>query len=550
MYHYPVEERALLQRRVDQFRGQVSRYLDGKLDEDEFKQLRLRNGLYVQRHAPMLRVAIPYGVLSSTQLRTLADIATKWDRGFGHMTTRQNIQYNWIPLEDTPDVMQALADVDMHAIQTSGNCIRNITTDPLAGASRDELEDPRPWCELIRQWANFHPEFNWLPRKFKIAVSGASHDRAAVEVHDIGLRIKHNAKGDTVFDVYVGGGLGRTPHIGKQIAHALPADDLLSYLEAILRVYNRHGRRDNMYKARIKILVNALGLATFQEQVDAAWQQTRQQVPTTDHATVADLKAQFAVTLPARDAVPLDALQAETGDAFTSWYKQNTQAHKSPGYRSVFISLKHPGQPAGDITSAQMQLVADLSDQFSQGELRATHDQNLVLAHVAEADLPALWTALGPAKLAYANINTLTDMIVCPGLDFCSLANASSIAIWDQINATFDNIDYLHDLGRITVRVSGCMNACGHHHVADIGVLGVEKKGVEWYQLTLGGRSTEGARIGKRLGPAIAKDRVAATVEDILAVFAEQREPDESFNAFVERNGVTPFKERVYEAAA
>ena len=550
MYQYPSEERDLLQRRVAQFRGQVDRYLDGKLDEDEFKQLRLRNGLYMQRHAPMLRVAIPYGLMSSQQLRKLATIATKWDRGYGHMTTRQNIQYNWIPLESTPDVMQSLADDDMHAIQTSGNCIRNITTDPIAGASADEYEDPRPWCELIRQWANFHPEFNWLPRKFKIAVSGAEHDRAAIEVHDIGLRIKHNARGEAVFDVYVGGGLGRTPHIGKAIAHALPADDLLPYLEAILRVYNRHGRRDNLYKARIKILVNALGLATFQEQVDAAWQQTRLHVPPIDPAHLADLKAQFAVELPERDAIALDTLGADLGDAFTRWVKQNTRPHKQAGYRTVFVSLKHPGQPAGDITDAQMHLIADLSDQYSQGELRATHDQNLVLAHVSEADLPTLWQALAPAKLAYPNIDTLTDMIVCPGLDYCSLANASSIAIWDQINATFDQIDYLHDLGRITVRVSGCMNACGHHHVADIGVLGVEKKGVEWYQLTLGGRSSEGARIGQRLGPAIAKDRVAATVEEILAVFAEQREPDESFNAFVERNGVAPFKERVYETAA
>ncbi|MEM6987037.1 MAG: nitrite/sulfite reductase, partial [Pseudomonadota bacterium] len=537
MYHYPSEERALLQRRVDQFRGQVNRFLDGKLDEDEFKQLRLRNGLYMQRHAPMLRVAIPYGVVSSEQLRTLATVSTRWDRGYGHMTTRQNIQFNWIPLKDTPDVLQALADVDMHAIQTSGNCIRNITTDPLAGASADEYEDPRPWCELIRQWANFHPEFNWLPRKFKIAVSGAQHDRAAVEVHDIGLRIRHDNAGNTCFDVFVGGGLGRTPHIGKPIALALPAADLLSYLEAILRVYNRHGRRDNIYKARIKILVNALGIATFQEQVDAEWQHTRQQVPTVDFDRVDELQAQFATDLPERPAVDLDQVRAENSKAFGSWLTHNTRAHKRAGYRTVFVSLKHPSRAAGDISDQQMRLLADLADQHSQGELRATHDQNLVLAHVPETDLPALWQVLAPAMLAYPNIDTLTDMIVCPGLDYCSLANASSIAIWDQINAKFSEMDYLHDLGHITVRVSGCMNACGHHHVADIGVLGVEKKGVEWYQLTLGGRSTAGAKIGQRLGPAIAKADVADTVERILAVFAEQREPEESFNAFVERNG-------------
>lgn len=550
MYHYPSEERALLQRRVDQFRGQVGRYLAGKLDEDEFKQLRLRNGLYMQRHAPMLRVAIPYGVLSSRQLRALADISTRWDRGYGHMTTRQNIQFNWIPLEDTPDVLQALADVDMHAIQTSGNCIRNITTDPLAGASSDEYEDPRPWCELIRQWANFHPEFNWLPRKFKIAVSGAEHDRAAIEVHDIGLRLHLDSQGKSRFDVFVGGGLGRTPHIGKPIALALPAEDLLSYLEAILRVYNRHGRRDNLYKARIKILVNALGIATFQEQVDAEWQNTRLHVPRVDSAQLAAIKAQFEAALPDREPVDFQTVEHRAPDAFTRWLKQNTRAHKRPGYRSVFVSLKHPSRAAGDISNVQMRALADLADQFSQGELRATHDQNLVLARVAESDLVALWRALAPAKLAYPNIGTLTDMIVCPGLDYCSLANASSIAIWDQINAKFEEIDYLHDLGHITVRVSGCMNACGHHHVADIGVLGVEKKGAEWYQLTLGGRSTEGARIGQRLGPAIAKEAVADTVEHILRVYVEQREPEESFNAFVERNGVKPFKERVYENAA
>lgn len=548
MYPYQDIDRELVQRRVEQFRDQLARYRAGELDEDEFKQLRLRNGVYVQRHAPMLRVAIPYGLLSSVQLRALARISEKWDRGYGHMTTRQNMQFNWIELDDIPDVLQALADVDMHAIQTSGNCIRNVTTDPYAGAMADEVEDPRPWCEYIRQWANFQPEFNWLPRKFKIAVSGAAADRAAVAVHDIGLRIFRDEAGQVRFRVLVGGGLGRTPHIAQLLHEALPPEHLLGYLDAILRVYNLAGRRDNIYKARIKILVNAMGIEAFRDAVEAEWNRSRDFAPPWQPEQVEALKAAFAVELPERPAAEDSA--ATGSHAYRGWLSQNTRAHKRAGYTAVSISLKSPRRPAGDITAEQMQQLADIAEAFSQGELRATHDQNLVLAHVPSEQLPQLYDALEAVDLAYANIGTLTDMIVCPGLDYCSLANASSIAIWDQINAHFTDLDTLHDLGEITIRVSGCMNACAHHHVADIGVLGVEKKGVEWYQLTLGGHSRDGARIGKRLGPAVAKADVAKTVEEVLAVYLDQRDEGESFAQTLDRVGLDTFKEKIYAPAA
>ncbi len=553
MYQYDDHDRALLKKRLAQFRDQTQRYLAGELSADEYKQLRLRNGVYEQLHAPMLRVAIPYGMFTADQMRTLAKVADDYDRGFGHMTTRQNMQFNWIPLERIPDALEELAEFQMHAIQTSGNCIRNITSDPLAGAIGDEIEDPRPWCELIRQWSTFHPEFNWLPRKFKIAVTGARNDRAAIEVHDIGLRLRHDERGQSVFDVWVGGGLGRTPVVGKLLREGLPGADLLTFLEATLRVYNRAGRRDNLYKARIKILVNALGIDAFREQVDAQWEVTRKTVRTLEGVDIERMRAFFTKTLAPQNIVavtPAGPADAAADPAYNRWLKQNTREHKVPGYRVVLIALKSPERPAGDITSAQMRLVADLADTYCAGELRSTHDQNLVLADVPVQHLKALWTALAGQDLAVPNIGTLSDMIVCPGLDYCSLANATSISIWDQINDHFDDLDYLHDLGDVKVRISGCMNACGHHHVADIGILGVDKKGVEWYQLTLGGRSTTGARIGQRIGPAIAKADVAEAVQRVLLTYTDLRDDGESFVDTLDRVGLPPFKERVYAAAA
>jgi len=550
MYQYNDHDKALLAKRLAQFRDQTNRFLAGELSDDEYKQLRLRNGVYEQLHAPMLRVAIPYGMFTSDQMRTLSKVADDYDRGFGHMTTRQNLQFNWIPLERIPDALDELAEFQMHAIQTSGNCIRNITSDPLAGAIGDEIEDPRPWCELIRQWSSFHPEFNWLPRKFKIAVTGARNDRAAIEVHDIGLRLRHNDAGESVFDVWVGGGLGRTPVVGKLLREGLPGADLLTYLEATLRVYNRAGRRDNLYKARIKILVNALGIEEFRALVDAEWQETKQSVRTLEGVDIDRMRQFFAKDLKPQTVVAVDPADGETAPAFTAWMKQNTREHKVAGYRVVMISLKSSKRPAGDITSDQMRGVADLADTYCDGDIRSTHDQNLVLAHVPVQELHNLWAALKELDLAVPNIGTLADMIVCPGLDFCSLANATSISIWDQINERFDNLDYLHDLGDVKVRISGCMNACGHHHVADIGILGVDKKGVEWYQLTLGGRSTSGARIGQRIGRAVAKADVAQAVEHILQVYTDVRTDGESFVDTLDRVGLEPFKERVYATAA
>ncbi len=550
MYQYNDHDKALLTKRLAQFRDQTNRYLAGELSDDEYKQLRLRNGVYEQLHAPMLRVAIPYGMFTSDQMRTLAKVADDYDRGFGHMTTRQNLQFNWIPLERIPDALDELAEFQMHAIQTSGNCIRNITSDPLAGAIGDEIEDPRPWCELIRQWSSFHPEFNWLPRKFKIAVTGARNDRAAIEVHDIGLRLRHNEAGESVFDVWVGGGLGRTPVVGKLLREGLPGADLLTYLEATLRVYNRAGRRDNLYKARIKILVNALGIDEFRSLVDAEWQVTKQTVRTLEGVDIDRMRQFFAKDLKPQTVVAVDPAEGEAAPAFSAWIKQNTREHKVAGYRVVMISLKSSKRPAGDITSTQMRGVAELADTYCDGDIRSTHDQNLVLAHVPVQELRSLWMALKELDLAVPNIGTLADMIVCPGLDFCSLANATSISIWDQINERFDNLDYLHDLGDVKVRISGCMNACGHHHVADIGILGVDKKGVEWYQLTLGGRSTSGARIGQRIGRAVAKADVAQAVEHILEVYTEVRIDGESFVDTLDRVGLEPYQERVYATAA
>ncbi|MCK5639962.1 MAG: nitrite/sulfite reductase, partial [Gammaproteobacteria bacterium] len=522
--------------------------LNGELPEEEFLPLRLRNGLYYQRHAYMLRIAIPYGLLASTQVRMLAHIARDYDKGFGHFTTRQNIQFNWPELEDVPDILDKLASVEMHAIQTSGNCIRNTSTDHLAGAAKDELEDPRPYCEIIRQWSTLHPEFDWLPRKFKIAVSGAQHDRAAIYFHDIGLRLVQNDQGETGFQVLVGGGLGRTPVIGKEINPFLEKRHLLSYLEAILRIYNLQGRRDNMYKARIKILVNALGIDEFRRLVEEEWAQIKDNGLELDQENIQRMQGFFAPPayekLNDGDALLIEKLA--NNPLFATWYKHNTADHKQAGYRVAFISLKAPTSPAGDATDVQLETIADLADRYSFGEVQTTHNQNLVLKDIKQSQLFELWQALGKQQLATPNIGTLTDMIVCPGGTFCDLANANSIDIGQQINDKFDTLDYLYDLGDVSIKISGCMNACGHHHIADIGVLGVEKSGQEWYQITLGGSPGLDAAIGKRLGRSVEKERVADVIGEIIDIYVEQRSENESFAEVYKRIGIDAFKERVY----
>jgi sulfite reductase (NADPH) hemoprotein beta-component len=547
MYRYDHFDHSLVQERVREFRDQVRRRLAGELSEDEFKPLRLRNGLYLQRHAYMLRVAIPYGLFSSRQLRALAGIARRYDRGFAHFTTRQNIQFNWPQLEAVPDILEELAAVEMHAIQTSGNCIRNITSDHLAGVAADELEDPRPWCEILRQWSTLHPEFYWLPRKFKIAVTGAARDRTALRFHDIGLRLVHNADGVTGFEVWVGGGLGRAPAIAERLRDFLPGTQLLSYVEAILRVYNLHGRRDNLHKARIKVLVQAMGVDRLREQVEAAWQAMDHAALALDPAELAAMQRHFTPVSPARRPLPVGPPpDPRAHPGFAHWLRQNTRAHKDADRRIVYVSLKHPGAPPGDITAAQMEAVADLADRYSHGELRASHEQNLVLAHVANRDLVPLWRALDAQGLATANIGTVQDMICCPGIDFCALANAASIPVARGINQRFEHLDELYRLGEVRIKISGCMNACGHHHVGDIGILGVDKHGEQWYQVTLGGSASDGSRIGTRLGPALPAGAVADAVAAVLEVFAEQRSGEESFASVFRRLGVKPFKELVY----
>ena len=548
MYRYDVIDKTLVDERVAQFRDQTRRFLAGELSDDEFRHLRLRNGLYIQRHAPMLRVAIPYGLLSSPQLRMLADIARRYDRGYGHFTTRQNIQYNWPRLEDVPDILADLASVEMHAIQTSGNCIRNVTSDHLAGVSPDELEDPRPWCEIIRQWSSFHPEFTYLPRKFKIAVTGAPQDRAASLVHDVGVHLVRGPGGEPGFEILAGGGLGRTPIIGQVLREFLPRRHLLSYLEAVLRIYNLEGRRDNLTKARIKILVRSLGIEEFRRRVEAEWTRINDGSLELGDEEIARVRAFFAP--PPYRPLPDQDPAADRELAFRAWYRHNTQAHKIPGYRVVFVSLKTPGVAPGDATDAQLALLADLADRYSFGEARVTHTQNLVLADVEQSQLHALWRALDAAALATPNIGTLTDMICCPGLDFCSLANAGSIDVARQINERFDDYDYLYDLGELDLKMSGCMNACGHHHVGHIGILGVDKGGQEWYQITIGGAAGAAASLGSVIGPSVAKADVAETIARLLAVYVEQRRPDERFLDTVRRLGVKPFKERVYAAPA
>ena len=553
MYQYNAIDQQLVNDRVAQFRDQTRRYLAGELTEEEFLPLRLMNGLYIQRYAPMLRIAIPYGLMASYQLRKLADITERFDKGYGHFTTRTNIQLNWVKVEEVPDILAELASVQMHAIQTSGNCIRNTTTDPYAGVNAEEVADPRPYCEIIRQWSTFHPEFTYLPRKFKIAVIGSKEDRAATMLHDIGLHIVKNDAGELGFEVIVGGGLGRTPVIGKVIREFLPEKDLLSYLDSVLRVYNQYGRRDNKYKARIKILVESMGKDAFAELVEQDWQTYNQDGALTlkpeqiEHAksffTSPDYQ-DFGTDLPAIEQALQDQLAADSD--FAAWYQHNTHAHKLAGYRIVTLSLKPYLQIAGDVTSTQMRVIADLADRYNFGEIRSTHHQNLVFSDIALGDLYDLWQALAEYNLARPNIGTLTDIIACPGFDYCALANASTLNIVDQINAHFEQIDYVHDLGDLRLNISGCMNACAHHHVGDIGILGVDKKGEYWYQISLGGSSKQDAKLGQILGRSVAMDAVASTLDDILQVYLAERQPEELFADTVARIGIEPFQARVY----
>jgi sulfite reductase (NADPH) hemoprotein beta-component len=548
MYRYDTYDHQIVQERVAQFRDQVRRRLTDELSEDEFRPLRLQNGLYMQRHAYMLRVAIPYGLLSSKQLRMLAHIARKYDRDYGHFTTRQNIQYNWVSLEQTPDILADLASVEMHAIQTSGNCIRNITSDQFAGVAADELLDPRPYAEILRQWSTFHPEFAYLPRKFKIAINAAAEDRAVVKAHDIGLNLVQNAAGEIGFQVLVGGGLGRTPIIGSVIREFLPWPHLLTYIEAIMRVYNQYGRRDNKYKARIKILVKALGVEEFARQVEQEWQDL-QDSPST--LTVEELSRVATYFEPPQyeqlpDADQLLAQQRHDHKAFSSWMSRNVRPHKKAGYAIVTLSLKKTGVPPGDATGAQMDVVADMADRFSFGELRVTHEQNLVLADVKQTDLLAVYSEAKAHGLATPNIGLLTDMICCPGGDFCSLANAKSIPIAGAIAERFDNLDFQHDIGEIELNISGCINACGHHHVGNIGILGVDKDGSEWYQVSIGGRQGNESAIGKIIGPSFAADQMPEVIARLLEVYVRDRHEDELFIDTVDRLGIEPFKTHVY----
>ena len=548
MYAYNEFDQTLVDQRVEQYRDQTRRYLVGEIPEEEFRVLRLMNGLYIQRLAPMLRVAIPYGLMKSDQLRMLAQISRTYDKGYGHFTTRQNMQFNWPTLESVPDILADLAKVQMHAIQTSGACIRNTTTDPFAGVSADEIEDTRPWCELIRQWSTLHPEFAYLPRKFKIAVSGSSSDRAASQVHDVGLHLYRNKVGDMGFEVLVGGGLGRTPVIGKTLRKFLEPQELLTYLDAVLRVYNLNGRRDNKYKARIKILVNALGVDVFGAMVEAEWQLIKGQELRLPEAEIERVKGFFK----APDYLSAMHASRDLNDTFAehppfaAWYKQNTRDHKQAGYRIIIIALKNQLQAPGDVNHQQMDGIAALADEFSFSELRSTHDQNLVLADVAQRDLFALWLKLQDLGMARANVGTLTDMINCPGLDFCSLANAETLILSRQVNETFDDMDYLYDLGEIQLKISGCINACGHHHVGHIGILGVEKGGKQVYQFTLGGSASNDASLGKTLGRSIEQDQVVLVIGQILDVYVEQRQTDETFLQVIRRVGFAPFKERIY----
>ena len=547
MYKYDEVDFRLVRERVEQFRSQTQRYLAGELSEEEFRPLRLMNGLYIQRHAPMLRVAIPYGHFSSLQMRKLAHIARTYDRGYGHFTTRQNIQFNWPELARVPDILAELADVEMHAIQTSGNCVRNTTTDAFAGVAADELIDGRAYCEIIRQWSTLHPEFAYLPRKFKIAVSGSKDDRAATQVHDIGLHVVRNEAGEVGFRVLVGGGLGRTPIVGKVVREFLPPQHLLTYLDAVLRVYNRYGRRDNKYKARIKILVQAMTVEAFAAKVEDEWLHLKDGPSTLTDADVAYYAGFF--TDPAYETLaanPVEFTDKLAEPAFARWVERNTRAHKRAGYRSVVLSLKKTGVPPGDITADQMDAVADMADRFGFGEIRSAHEQNLILPDVKESDLYEVWQLARQHGFATPNIGLLTDIICCPGGDFCDLANARSIPVAEAIQRKFDDLDYLFDLGDIDCNFSGCMNACGHHHIGNIGILGVDKNGQEWYQITLGGSQGNYTAIGKVIGPSFAQADVPAAFEKIMTLYVEQRQDGEHFIETVRRIGLDPFKERVY----
>ncbi len=552
MYQYDEIDQRLVDDRVAQFRDQVKRRLSDDLSEEEFRPLRLQNGLYLQRHAYMLRVAIPYGLFNSKQLRTLAHIANKYDRGYGHFTTRQNIQFNWLSLENTPEILAELAKVQMHAIQTSGNCIRNITSDPFAGVAGDEIVDPRVVCELLRQWSTLHPEFAYLPRKFKIAVCASKEDRAIVAAHDVGLYLYKNEAGDLRADVLVGGGMGRTPILGVVIKRDLPWQELPNYLSAVLRVYNRFGRRDNMYKARIKILVKAIGPEEFARQVESEYEHWVESDSTFTNAEWTRVAQYF--TKPAYKNLSslssneiLEQAKSADQQAFTRWLDRNVKSHQVPGYASVVLSLKPHGTVApGDVTTEQMLAIADLADQYSFGEIRATHEQNLVLADVEQSSLYSLWQSARQQSLALPNIGYLTDIIACPGGDFCSLANAKSIPIANDIQKRFDDLDYLHDLGDISLNISGCMNSCGHHHVGNIGILGVDKDGQEWYQVTLGGEQGLNAAIGKVIGPSFFAEDMPDVISKVIDVYVEKREPTEKFVDTVHRIGIAPFKERVY----
>jgi sulfite reductase (NADPH) hemoprotein beta-component len=551
MYIYDAFDRRLLAERVTEFRDQVARRLSGELTEEEFKPLRLMNGVYLQLHAYMLRIAIPYGTLSTLQLRKLAEIARKYDRGYGHFTTRQNIQFHWIKLAELPDAMAELASVGMHGMQTSGNNVRNITTDQWAGVAPDEIEDPRVWAELIRQHVTLHPEFSFMPRKFKIAVGASIHDRAALRIHDMALRLHRNAAGEGGFEVMVGGGLGRTPYLAQTIKPFLPERDVLSYVEAVLRTYNQFGRRDNIWKARIKILVHDLGAEAFAKEVDAEWQSIKDGALALEPAMVAEIAGRFQYpAYETLDDSPPELAQARRADRrFDLWIDNCVANHKTPGYAIVTLALKPEGGTPGDCTAAQMDRLADLADRYSFGEVRVGHEQNLALPHVAQRDLPTLWRELDAIGLARPNVSLISDIISCPGLDYCSLANARSIPIAQEITRRFHDLDMQRDLGRLHINISGCINACGHHHVGHIGILGVEKNGEEFYQITLGGKADENAKLGDLIGPAVRYAEVADVVENIAAAYRELRQkPDELFIDTVKRVGVEPFRERAYAA--
>jgi sulfite reductase (NADPH) hemoprotein beta-component len=551
MYAYQEHDQRIVNQRVVQFRDQMNRYLSGDLSEDDFRPLRLKNGLYIQKHAPMLRVAIPYGLLSSRQLRALASISRDFDKGYGHFTTRQNIQFNWLSLEKVPDVLSRLAEVQMHAVQTSGNCIRNVTTDELAGVAVDEVVNPLVWCELIRQWSTLHPEFGYLPRKFKIAVSGSFVDRAAVKLHDIGIIAKKGDNDEVGFEIFVGGGLGRTPIIGHSIRDFVTSTHLLSYLEAIMRVYNRYGRRDNKYKARIKILVKELTPSVFAEKVEEEFIKTRVSVPPLNSAHIQSIERQFSTyQFNNEDFVSFEDLVHLNDDlAYQTWANRNVKPHRVNGYSAVYASLKKTGSPPGDLSASQMDTVAELADRFSFGEMRVTHTQNLVLPHVQNKEVELVWRELTQLGLSSPNIGLVTDVIACPGGDFCSLANAVAIPVAKAIQERVDDLDFCHDIGPLELNISGCMNSCGHHHIGNIGILGVDKHGEEWYQVTIGGRQGLNASIGKVIGKSFPRGDIPQVVENLLRVYVERRDSEEErFSDFVERVGIEPFKERVYSA--